>query len=66
VIDLVFNCGVPIGLAMLSAVLGPYAAVMGAAGAAVYVVSLAIVPWWLTGFFTQWAGKQPVEACCSG
>jgi hypothetical protein len=35
-IDLVFNCGVPIGLAMLSAVLGPYAAV--------YVLSLAIAP----------------------
>jgi MFS family permease len=56
-IDLVFFCGVPIVLAMLSAVLGPYAAVMGAAGAAVYVLSLAIVPWWLTGLVTQWVSK---------
>jgi hypothetical protein len=30
-IDLAF-CGVPIVLAMLTAVLGPYAAIMGAAG----------------------------------
>ena len=52
-IDLVFFCGVPIVLAMLSAVLGPYAAIMGGAGAAVYVLSLAIVPWWLTGLATQ-------------
>ena len=28
-------------------------AIMGAAGAAVYVLSLAIVPWWLTGLVTQ-------------
>jgi hypothetical protein len=52
-IDLVFFCCVPIVLAMLSAVLGPYAAIMGSAGAAVYVLSLAIVPWWLTGLATQ-------------
>jgi hypothetical protein len=56
-IDLVFFCGVPIVLAMLSGLLGPYAAVMGAAGAAVYVLSLAIVPWWLTGLVTQWVSK---------
>jgi hypothetical protein len=55
-IDLVFFCGVPIVL-VLSAVLGPYVAVMGAAGAAVYVLSLAIVPWWLTGLVTQWVSK---------
>jgi hypothetical protein len=52
-----FFCGVPIVLAMLSAVLGPYAAVMGAAGAAVYVLLLATVPWWLTGLVTQWVSK---------
>jgi len=52
-IDTAFFCGVPIVLAMLSAVLGPYAAIMGSAGAAVYVLSLAIVPWWLTGLATQ-------------
>jgi hypothetical protein len=57
-IDLVFFCGVPIVLAMLSAVLGPYTAVMGGAGAAVYVLSLAIVPWWLTGLVTQWVSKR--------
>jgi len=56
-IDLVFFCGVPIVLAMLSAVLGPYAAIMGAAGATVYVLSLAIVPWWLTGLVTQLVSK---------
>jgi hypothetical protein len=56
-IDLVFFCGIPIVLAMLSAVLGPYTAVMGTAGAAVYVLSLAIVPWWLTGLVTQWVSK---------
>ena len=44
-IDLVFFCGVPIVLAMLSAVLGPYTAIMGGAGATAYVLSLAIVPW---------------------
>jgi hypothetical protein len=57
-IDLVFFCGVPIVLAMLSAVLGPYAAIMGAAGAAGYVLSLAIVPWWLTGLATQWVSRR--------
>ena len=57
-IDLVFFCGVPIVLAMLSAVLGPYAAIMGTAGATVYVLSLAIVPWWLTGLATQLVGKR--------
>jgi hypothetical protein len=56
-IDLVFFCGVPIVLAMLSAVLGPYAAIMGAAGATAYVLSLAIVPWWLTGLVTQLVSK---------
>ena len=57
-IDLVFFCGVPVVLAMLSAVLGPYTAIMGAAGAAVYVLSLAIVPWWLTGLVTQLVSKR--------
>jgi hypothetical protein len=57
-IDLVFFCGVPIVLAMLSAVLGPYAAIMGGAGAAVYVLSLAIVPWCLTGLATQLVSKS--------
>ena len=52
-IDLVFFGGVPIVLAMLSAVLGPYVAIMGGAGATVYVLSLAIVPWCLTGLATQ-------------
>jgi hypothetical protein len=57
-IDLVFFCGVPIVLAGLSAVLGPYAAVMGNAGAIVYVLSLAIVPWCLTGLVTQLVSKS--------
>jgi hypothetical protein len=57
-IDLVFFCGVPVVLAMLSAVLGPYAAIMGAAGAAVYVLSLAIVPWWLTGLATRLVSQR--------
>lgn len=57
-IDLVFFCGIPIVLAMLSAVLGPYTTVMGTAGAAVYVLSLAIVPWWLTGLVTQWVSNN--------
>jgi hypothetical protein len=57
-IDLIFFCGVPIVLAMLSAVLGPYAAIMGAAGATGYVLSLAIVPWWLTGLVTQLVSKS--------
>ena len=56
-IDLGFFCGVPIVLAMLSAVLGPYAAIMGGAGATVYVLSLAIVPWCLTGLVTQLVSK---------
>ncbi|MEH2608817.1 hypothetical protein [Bradyrhizobium sp. AZCC 1693] len=56
-IDLVFFCGVPIVLAMLSAVLGPYKAIMGGAGATVYVLSLAIVPWCLTGLVTQLVSK---------
>ena len=43
-IDLAFFCGVPIVLAMLSAVLGPYVAIMGVAGATVYVLSLALCP----------------------
>jgi hypothetical protein len=57
-IDLVFFCGVPVVLAMLSALLGPYAAIMGGAGAAAYVLSLAIVPWWLTGLATQLVSKS--------
>jgi hypothetical protein len=57
-IDLVFFCGVPIVLAMLSAVLGPYTALMGTGGAAVYVLSLAIVPWWLTGLVTQLVSRK--------
>jgi hypothetical protein len=57
-IDLVFFCGVPIVLAMLSAVLGPYTALMGTAGAAVYVLSLATVPWWLTGLVTQLVSRK--------
>jgi hypothetical protein len=52
-IDLAFFGGVPIVLAILSVVLGPYVAVMGGAGAAVYVVALALVPWWLTGLATH-------------
>jgi hypothetical protein len=52
-IDLAFFGGVPIVLAMLSAVLGPYAVIMGGIGAAVYVLSLALVPWWLTGLTTH-------------
>jgi len=57
-IDLVFFCGVPIVLAMLSAVLGPYTAIMGGAGATAYVLSLAIVPWWLTGLVTQLVSRR--------
>ena len=56
-IDLAFFCGVPIVLAMLSAVLGPYAAIMGDAGATIYVLLLAIVPWCLTGLITQLVSK---------
>lgn len=64
-IDLVFFGGVPIVLATLSALLGPYAAIMGGAGATAYVLALATMPWWLTGFATHlagaWAGcKLPV------
>ena len=62
-IDLVFFCGVPVVLAMLSAVLGPYAAIMGAAGAAVYVLSLAIVPWWLTGLATHLVSQRVRLPC---
>jgi hypothetical protein len=65
-IDVVFFCGVPVVLAMLSAVLGPYAAIMGGTGAAVYVLSLAIVPWCLTGLVTQLVAKQPDEDCRFG
>ena len=57
-IDLAFFGGVPILLAMLSAVLGPYAAVMGGIGAAVYVLALATVPWWLTGLATYLVSKR--------
>jgi len=57
-IDLVFFCGVPIVLAMLSVVLGPYTAIMGGAGATTYVLSLAIVPWCLTGLATQLVSKH--------
>src|SRR5688572_4654878 len=57
-IDLVFFGGVPIVLAMLSVALGPYAAIMGGAAATVYVISLAIVPWWLTGLATQLVSKS--------
>jgi hypothetical protein len=56
-IDLVFFCGVPVVLAMLTAVLGPYAAIMGGAGATAYVLSLAIVPWCLTGL-TQLVSRR--------
>ncbi|ANW02218.1 hypothetical protein [Bradyrhizobium icense] len=56
-IDLTFFGGVPIVLAMLSVVLGPYAAIMGGAGATLYVLSLAIVPWCLTGLATQLVSK---------
>ena len=52
-IDLTFFGGVPIALAMLSAVLGPYPMIMGGIGAAVYVLSLAVVPWWLAGLTTH-------------
>ena len=57
-IDLVFFCAVPIVLAMLSAVLGPYVSIFGTGGAIAYVLLLAIVPWWLTGFATQLASKR--------
>jgi hypothetical protein len=57
-IDLVFFCGVPVVLAMLSAVLGPYPAIMGGAGATVYVLFLAIVPWWLTGLVTHLVSRR--------
>ena len=50
--DLTFFCGVPLVLAVLSAALGPYAAIMGRVGAAGYLLSLALVPWWLTGLAT--------------
>ncbi|MEH2497930.1 hypothetical protein V1294_004409 [Bradyrhizobium sp. AZCC 1678] len=57
-IDLVFFCGVPIVLAITSAVLGPYTAIMGGTGATVYILSLAIVPWCLTGLVTQLVSKS--------
>ena len=57
-IDLAFFGGVPMVLAMLSAILGPYAAVMGGIGAAVYVLALALVPWWLTGLTTYLVSKR--------
>ena len=57
-IDLAFFAGVPIALAMLSAILGPYAAIMGGAGAAAYVLALSTVPWWLTGLATHLAGAR--------
>jgi hypothetical protein len=64
-IDPVFFCGVPIVLAMFSAVLGPYLAVMGGAGAAVYILSLAIVPWCLTGLVTQCVRKRTGRSAAS-
>ena len=57
-IGLVFFCGVPSVLAVLSAVLGPYVAIMGGVGATVYVLSLAIAPWCLTGLVTQWVSNR--------
>jgi hypothetical protein len=57
-IDLVFFCGVASVLAVLSAVLGPYVAIMGGAGATVYVLSFAIAPWCLTGLVTQWVSNR--------
>ncbi|KRR18568.1 hypothetical protein CQ14_24560 [Bradyrhizobium lablabi] len=57
-LDLVFFCAVPIVLAMLSTVLGPYVSIFGTEGAIAYVLSLAIVPWWLTGFATQLVSKR--------
>ena len=57
-IDLAFFGGVPLVLAMLSAVLGPYSQIMGGVGAAVYVLSLAMVPWWLTGLVTYFVGHR--------
>jgi len=65
-IDVVFFCGVPVVLAMLSAVLGPYAAIMGGAGAAVYVLSLAIMPWCLTGLVTQLVSRRAGDDCRFG
>src|SRR5688500_8775634 len=57
-IDLVFFCCVAFVLVMLYVVLEPYTALMGTAGAAVYVLSLAIVPWWLTGLVTQLVSRK--------
>jgi hypothetical protein len=56
VIDIAFFCGVPLGLAALSVLLGPYAAILGWMGASVYVVCLAVVPWWLTAIATYLIG----------
>lgn len=57
VIDIAFFCGVPLGLAALSVLLGPYVAIMGWMGASVYVVCLAVVPWWLTAIATYLIGR---------
>ena len=61
-IDLAFFGGVPIVLATLSTLLGPYTAIMGGAGATAYVLALATAPWWLTGLATHlasaWAGRR--------
>ena len=56
--DLAFFCGVPVVLAMLSVVLGPYREIMGGAGATFYVLSLAIVPWCMTGIATELASRS--------
>ena len=57
-IDLAFFGGVPVALALLSAVLGPYAGIMGGIGAAAYVLALATVPWWLTGLATYLVSRR--------
>ena len=56
-VDLAFFGSVPVVLAMLSAVLGPYTGIMGI-GAAAYVLALATVPWWLTGFATYLVSRR--------
>ncbi|KRR01981.1 hypothetical protein CQ12_15015 [Bradyrhizobium jicamae] len=56
-IDLVFFCAVPILLAMLSAMLGPYVSIFGTEGAIAYVLSLALIPWWLASLATQLVSK---------
>lgn len=55
-VDVAFFCGVPLGLAALSVLLGPYVAILGWMGASVYVVCLAVVPWWLTAIATYLIG----------